>query len=42
MRRRTQEELDDLVRSAGFEKIEMRIDDGGIFTVSLARIGEVR
>jgi hypothetical protein len=39
MRRRTQEEMDDLVRAAGFEKIDMRIDDFGIFTVSLARIG---
>ena len=40
MRRRTQEELDDLVREAGFEKIDMEIDERGIFTVSLARIGE--
>ncbi len=39
MRRRTQEELDDLVASVGFEKIDMRIDIDGIFTVSLARIG---
>jgi alpha-beta hydrolase superfamily lysophospholipase len=39
MRRRTQEELDDLVRAAGFEKQEMEIDRAGIFTVSLARIG---
>jgi hypothetical protein len=39
MRRRTQQELDDLVRAAGFEKTEMEIDDNGIFTVSLARIG---
>ena len=39
MRRRTQEELDDLVRAAGFEKIEMEIDREGIFTVSLASIG---
>jgi esterase/lipase/SAM-dependent methyltransferase len=37
MRRRTQEELDDLVRAAGFEKIAMKIDEAGIFTVSLAR-----
>jgi alpha-beta hydrolase superfamily lysophospholipase/SAM-dependent methyltransferase len=37
MRRRTQEELDELVRTAGFEKIAMRIDEDGIFTVSLAR-----
>jgi alpha-beta hydrolase superfamily lysophospholipase/SAM-dependent methyltransferase len=39
MRRRTQEELDDLVRAAGFEKLEMEIDPHGIFTVSLARLG---
>ena len=38
MRRRTQEELDDLVRAAGFEKEAMEIDRAGIFTVSLARI----
>jgi alpha-beta hydrolase superfamily lysophospholipase len=37
MRRRTQEELDELVRAAGFEKIAMEIDETGIFTVSLAR-----
>jgi hypothetical protein len=37
MRRRTQEEMDDLVRAAGFEKIAMEIDPFGIFTVSLAR-----
>jgi len=39
MRRRTQAEMDDLVRAAGFEKMAMRIGDSGIFTVSLARIG---
>jgi len=38
MRRRTQEEMDDLVRAAGFRKIDMEIDRWGIFTVSLARI----
>jgi alpha-beta hydrolase superfamily lysophospholipase/SAM-dependent methyltransferase len=38
MRRRTQQELDDLVRAAGFEKVGMEIDRDGIFTVSLARI----
>lgn len=38
MRRRTQEEMDDLVRAAGFEKVEMLIDEFGIFTVSLARL----
>jgi len=37
MRRRTQEEMDDLVREAGFEKIAEEIDTWGIFTVSLAR-----
>lgn len=36
MRRRTQEEMDDLVRAAGFTKIDMEIDRWGIFTVSLA------
>lgn len=39
MRRRTQEEMDDLVREAGFEKIAQEIDEFGIFTVSLARLG---
>ena len=37
MRRRTQAEMDDLVRAAGFEKLDMDIDEYGIFTVSLAR-----
>jgi alpha-beta hydrolase superfamily lysophospholipase len=37
MRRRTQAEMDQLVEDAGFEKIEQRIDEWGIFTVSLAR-----
>ena len=37
MRRRTQGEIDDLVRTAGFEKIAQEIDPWGIFTVSLAR-----
>jgi alpha-beta hydrolase superfamily lysophospholipase/SAM-dependent methyltransferase len=36
MRRRTQEELDELVRAAGFTKLDMEIDRHGIFTVSLA------
>lgn len=36
MRRRTQEEMDDLVRAAGFAKVETEIDRWGIFTVSLA------
>ena len=37
MRRRSQAELDQLVASAGFDKLEQRIDEWGIFTVSLAR-----
>ncbi|MFH1283343.1 MAG: bifunctional alpha/beta hydrolase/class I SAM-dependent methyltransferase [bacterium] len=37
MRCRTQEEMDSLVREAGFEKIDMEIDQWGIFTVSLAK-----
>ena len=37
MRRRTQGEMDDLVRAAGFTKIAQEIDPWGIFTVSLAR-----
>jgi SAM-dependent methyltransferase len=37
MRRRTQEEMDDLVRLAGFEKQGQDIDEWGIFTVSEAR-----
>lgn len=37
MRRRTQEEMDDLVRDAGFQKMAQEIDQWGIFTVSLAR-----
>lgn len=36
MRRRTQAEMDDLVRHAGFEKLEQWTDEWGIFTVSLA------
>jgi hypothetical protein len=36
MRRRTQEELDELVRIAGFRKVEQRIDPEGLFTVTLA------
>ncbi|MES9944688.1 MAG: bifunctional alpha/beta hydrolase/class I SAM-dependent methyltransferase [Candidatus Thiodiazotropha sp.] len=41
MRRRTQAEMDQLVREAGFEKLEQRIDEWGIFTVSMARRIEV-
>ncbi len=37
MRRRTQAEMDELVRDAGFEKVDMEIDSWGIFTVSIAR-----
>ncbi len=37
MRRRTQAEMDDLVREAGFEKQRQEIDQWGIFTVSIAR-----
>lgn len=36
MRRRTQAEMDQLVREAGFRKLTQRIDEWGIFTVSLA------
>jgi hypothetical protein len=36
MRRRTQAEMDQLVVDAGFRKLEQRIDEWGIFTVSLA------
>jgi len=39
MRRRTQPEIDALVRRAGFEKQEQWIDEWGIFSVSLARKG---
>ena len=39
MRRRTQEELDELVRLAGFRKVEQRIDPAGLFTVTLAERG---
>jgi alpha-beta hydrolase superfamily lysophospholipase/SAM-dependent methyltransferase len=37
MRRRTQAEMDELVRVAGFEKLRQEIDPWGIFSVSLAR-----
>jgi alpha-beta hydrolase superfamily lysophospholipase/SAM-dependent methyltransferase len=37
MRRRTQAEMDELVRLAGFEKTSQEIDRWGIFTVSSAR-----
>ena len=37
MRRRSQQEMDQLVEKAGFRKIHQWIDEYGIFTVSLAR-----
>ena len=37
MRRRTTAEIDELVRSAGFQKCTMEIDRWGMFTVSVAR-----
>lgn len=37
MRRRTQAEMDELVRSVGLWKTEMKIDSYGIFTVAVAR-----
>jgi alpha-beta hydrolase superfamily lysophospholipase/SAM-dependent methyltransferase len=37
MRRRTQAEMDELVRATGFEKVATEIDDYGIFTVSVAK-----
>ena len=36
MRRRTQAEMDGLVAAAGFRKLDQRIDEDSIFTVSLA------
>ncbi|MDZ4287315.1 MAG: bifunctional alpha/beta hydrolase/class I SAM-dependent methyltransferase [Prosthecobacter sp.] len=39
MRRRTQEEMDDLVREAGFIKERQETDPAGIFTISVARKG---
>jgi hypothetical protein len=37
MRRRTQAEMDQLVEEAGFRKVAQRVDEWGIFTVSLAQ-----
>jgi len=37
MRRRTQAEMDFLVAEAGFAKCDQRVDEDGMFTVSLAR-----
>jgi alpha-beta hydrolase superfamily lysophospholipase len=39
MRRRTTAEMDELVRAAGFEKMDMEIDEWGMFSVSVARRG---
>jgi alpha-beta hydrolase superfamily lysophospholipase/SAM-dependent methyltransferase len=39
MRRRTTAEMDELVRTAGFEKAEMEVDEWGMFTVSIAKRG---
>lgn len=39
MRRRTTAEMDELVRVAGFEKLDMEIDQWGMFTVSVAKRG---
>jgi alpha-beta hydrolase superfamily lysophospholipase/phosphatidylglycerophosphate synthase len=37
MRRRTQAEMDQLVKSAGFRKLGQRIDEWGMFSVSIAQ-----
>jgi hypothetical protein len=37
MRRRTTAEMNQLVREAGFAKIDMEVDEWGMFTVSIAR-----
>lgn len=37
MRRRTQVEMDQLVEAAGFRKVGMRVDQWGIFSVSVAK-----
>lgn len=37
MRRRTQQEMDQLVENAGFRKLAMEIDNDGIFSVSIAQ-----
>ena len=39
MRRRTTAEMDEIVHAAGFEKIDMEIDQWGMFSVSVARRG---
>jgi alpha-beta hydrolase superfamily lysophospholipase/SAM-dependent methyltransferase len=40
MRRRTTAEMDELVRTTGFDKTEMEVDECGMFTVSVARRGK--
>ncbi|MEY2506977.1 MAG: hypothetical protein QOH01_1306 [Verrucomicrobiota bacterium] len=40
MRRRTTAEMDELVRTTGFDKTEMEVDEWGMFTVSVARRGK--
>jgi hypothetical protein len=40
MRRRTQQELDQLFELCGAHKADMRIDEWGIFTVSIAKINK--
>jgi hypothetical protein len=42
MRRRTQAEMDELVESAGFTKLDQLTDEWGIFTVSLAQLAKRR
>ena len=37
MRRRSQAEMDQLAKRAGFRKITQRVDEWGIFTVTLAQ-----
>jgi alpha-beta hydrolase superfamily lysophospholipase/SAM-dependent methyltransferase len=39
MRRRTTAEMDEIVSVAGFQKEEMEVDEWGMFTVSIARLG---
>jgi hypothetical protein len=36
MRRRTQAEMDELVRHVGLHKVDQQIDSNGIFTVARA------
>src|SRR6187200_2401282 len=37
MRRRTTAEMDQLIARAGFQKLEMEIDEWGMFSVAIAR-----